>query len=46
MAKQKNMGKAEPKEKEQSAVFSEIKALLARLIEIMERIDKRISGGF
>lgn len=46
MAKQKNTGKAGPKVEEQSAVFSEIKALLAHLIEIVERIDKHISGGF
>lgn len=46
MAKQKNTGKAEPKDNEQNAVFSEIKALLAHLIEIVERIDKRLSGGF
>lgn len=43
MAKQKKANKAESKE---NAVFSEIKALLARLIEIVERIDKRLSGGF
>lgn len=46
MAKQKNTGKAEPKDNGQNAVFSEIMALLAHLIEIVERIDKRISGGF
>lgn len=46
MAKQKNTGKAEPKGAEQNAVFSEIKALLAHLIEIVERIDKQLSGGF
>lgn len=46
MAKQKNTGKAEPKDNGQNAVFSEIKALLAHLIEIVERIDKRLSGGF
>ena len=46
MAKQKNTGKAEPKDNGQNAVFSEIKAQLARMIEIVERIDKRLSGGF
>jgi hypothetical protein len=46
MAKQKNTGKAETKNKNDNAVFIEIKALLAHLIEIVERIDKRISGGF
>ena len=46
MAKQKNTGKAEPRIEERSAVFSEIKALLAHLIEIVERIDQRLSGGF
>ena len=46
MAKQKNTGKAEPKDSKQNAFFSEIKALLAHLIEIVESIDKRLSGGF
>jgi len=46
MAKQKNTDKAEPKGEEQDAIICEIKALLAHLIEILERIDKRISGGF
>lgn len=47
MAKEKkSTGKAKPKDIEQNAVFSEITALLAHLIEIVERIDMRISGGF
>lgn len=43
MAKQKNSNKVESTEK---VLYEEIKALLAHLIEIVERIDKRISGGF
>ena len=43
MAKQKKTNKAESNE---NAIFSEIMALLAHLIEIVERIDIRISGGF
>ena len=47
MAKQKNTGKAEPGGAVgQNAVFDEIKALLAHLIEIVERINKQLSGGF
>ena len=46
MAMQKNTVKAKPKDNGQNAVFSEIKALLTHLIEIVERIDMRISGGF
>ena len=43
MVKQNKTSKAESKE---NVLYEEIKALLTRLVEIVERIDKRISGGF
>ncbi|MBP5441119.1 MAG: hypothetical protein J6Y14_09495 [Fibrobacter sp.] len=46
MAKQKKSGKAEPKGEDESSVFSEIQAQIAQLIEILDRIEHRLSGGF
>lgn len=47
MAKEKNTHKIKESEAENlSRFFSDIKIQLEHLIEILERIDQRLSGGF
>lgn len=47
MAKQKNTGKTnEPRIEDLSKVFSDFLTKIDHLIEILERIESRLNGGF